>query len=45
MNDGRLGLCFWLEPRVRGKIGKCIKGFPRLRVVSWNIGSLTGKSI
>ncbi|KAG5605367.1 hypothetical protein H5410_026859 [Solanum commersonii] len=39
VKDDRLGPC--LGSRVRGRSGK----FPRLRVTSWNTGSLTGKSI
>lgn len=34
-----------IEVGVRDKRGNKVKGISRLRVLSWNIGSLTGKFI
>ena len=44
-NDGGLGSCRRLRPGARDSSGKWVTGVPLLRVGSWNIGSLTGKSI
>lgn len=47
MNDGRLGSCLWSGPGASSRNGKGLKlkGYPTLRVGSWNIASLTGKYI
>ncbi|XP_055824437.1 uncharacterized protein LOC129892958 [Solanum dulcamara] len=45
VTDGRLGSCPQLGVKARGNSGKRETGFRKLRVGSWNIGSLTGKSI
>ncbi|KAG5615096.1 hypothetical protein H5410_014920, partial [Solanum commersonii] len=37
--------CLWLRSRKRESRGKWVTGSHNLRVGSWNIGSLTGKSI
>ncbi|KAG5607135.1 hypothetical protein H5410_028627 [Solanum commersonii] len=43
--DGGIESCLRLRPRKRESRGKRVTGFHNLRVGSWNIGSLTGKSI
>ncbi|XP_059292361.1 uncharacterized protein LOC132045797 [Lycium ferocissimum] len=43
VDDGRLGSCSRTGVRVGG--GRWVKGVSSLRVGSWNIGTLTGKSI
>ncbi|XP_059310716.1 uncharacterized protein LOC132062086 [Lycium ferocissimum] len=45
VSDGRLGSCSRSGTGARVRRGKCVKGASRLRVGSWNIGTLTGKSI
>ncbi|KAG5615079.1 hypothetical protein H5410_014903 [Solanum commersonii] len=43
--DGGIESCLRLRPRKRESRGKRVPGSHNLRVGSWNIGSLTGKSI
>ncbi|KAG5612532.1 hypothetical protein H5410_023813 [Solanum commersonii] len=43
--DGGIESCLRLRPRKRESRGKWVTGSHNLRVGSWNIGSLTGKSI
>ena len=44
-DNGGLGSCHRSRSKVRGKGGKRVIGLFKLRIASWNIGSLTGKSI
>lgn len=44
-NDGQLRSSLLLRPGLRGSCSKWIMGSPKLRVGSWNIGLLMGKSI
>ncbi|WMV47915.1 hypothetical protein MTR67_041300 [Solanum verrucosum] len=45
VSDGGSESCPRLRPRSRDKSGKGVTGSHNVRVGSWNIGSLTGKSI
>ncbi|WMV29422.1 hypothetical protein MTR67_022807 [Solanum verrucosum] len=45
VSDGGFESCLRLRPRTRENSGKWVTGSHKLRVGSWNIGSLTGKSI
>ncbi|KAG5602889.1 hypothetical protein H5410_034259 [Solanum commersonii] len=45
VSDGGFESCLRLRPRPRENSGKWVTGSHKLRVGSWNIGSLTGKSI
>ncbi|XP_059285715.1 uncharacterized protein LOC132039194 [Lycium ferocissimum] len=45
VRDGRLGSCSRLGSGTRVREAKGVKGASRLRVGSWNIGTLSGKSI
>ncbi|KAG5619924.1 hypothetical protein H5410_005142 [Solanum commersonii] len=45
VSDGGFESYFRLRPRTRENSGKWVTGSHKLRVGSWNIGSLTGKSI
>ncbi|KAG5580523.1 hypothetical protein H5410_051150 [Solanum commersonii] len=45
VHDGGIESCLRLRPRKRDSRGKRVTGSLNLRVGSWNIGSLTGKSI
>ncbi|WMV29994.1 hypothetical protein MTR67_023379 [Solanum verrucosum] len=45
VSDGGFESCLRLTPRTREISGKWVTGSHKLRVGSWNIGSLTGKSI
>lgn len=45
VNDYELGSCPQLRPGARGSSSKGVKGSHKLRLGSWNIGSLMGKSI
>ncbi|KAG5600776.1 hypothetical protein H5410_032146 [Solanum commersonii] len=45
VSDGGSESCLRLRPRTRENSGKWVTGSHKLRVGSWNIGLLTGKSI
>lgn len=42
-SDGGLGSCHWLGLEARDSSGKRGTSLLKLRVGTWNIGSLTGK--